>query len=253
MDSKVIAALIGLIGISLGALLAGIGYFLKTRHERLRAKKLVLFHLLEIRHLLKSSYADPKEITSEYITFCKSFFLKIGLSENEEIPDELKSLIENHMSSLIKTLSPQISVEFINSFENSLQSLCKDDPVLAFQLRGKEQLTKVLTVQENYIKNFNNSGLFIPLEQNNEFMSKELNNMNNKATEELIKDMDKEISLVSKHCGIITWYKCRSIIKEKSKSKVCFKDSGIEELLEQAFNGFLEATKEYSKQQSNIK
>ena len=82
MDSKVIAALIGLLGISLGALLGGVGYYLKSRSERLQAKKLVLYHLLEIRHLLKSSYANPKEITAEYLKFCKSYFLKLGLNDD---------------------------------------------------------------------------------------------------------------------------------------------------------------------------
>jgi len=246
MDSKVIAALIGLLGISLGALLGGVGYYLKSRSERLQTKKLVLFHLLEIRHLLKSSYANPKEITAEYLKCCKSCFLKLGLNDDEDVPKELNELIESHMTNLLKVLSPEISIEFINAFENSLQSLCKDDPVLAFQLRGKEKLTEVLTTQDNYIKNFSNLKFLGTSQQENEFVEKQLDNMNNKATKELIRDIDKDISLVSRHCGFFTWYNCRNIIKQKSKPKVCFKDMGIEKLLEETFKEFLDSAKKLS-------
>jgi hypothetical protein len=246
MDSKVIAALIGLIGISLGALLGGVGYYLKSRSERLQAKKLVLFHLLEFRHLLKSSYVDPKEITAEYLKYCTAIFLKLGVNLDDDVPEELKKLIENHMASLVEAMSPKISPAFIHSFENSLHSLCKDEPVLAFQLRGKEQLTEVLTIQENYIKNFTNSNLFGSYQKDNEVASKQLNDMNNRATKELIKDIDQDISLISRYCGIYTWFNCRSIIKKKSKPKVCFKDTGIEKLLEETFKEFLDSAKKSS-------
>ena len=247
MEGKVIAALIGLIGISLGAFFGGIGFYLKTRSERLQAKKLVLFHLLEIRHILKSSYADPKEITAEYLKFCKSYFLKLGLND-DECPDELRVLIENHMASLLKKMTPQISLDFINSYENSLKSLCQDNPILAFKLSGKERLTKVITAQEDYINSFTNLEFFSSSPQGNEFISKELNKVSNKATEEIIKDIDKDISLTSRHCGIFVWFNCRSIIKQKSKPKVCFKDMGVENLLEQAFKELLESTKKLNEQ-----
>ena len=150
------------------------------------------------------------------------------------------------MTNLLKVLSPEISMEFINAFENSLQSLCKDDPVLAFQLRGKEKLTEVLTTQDNYIKNFGNLKFLGTSQQENEFVEKQLNDMNNKATKELIKDIDEDISLLSRHCGIFTWFNCRSIIKKKSKPKVCFKDTGLEKLLEETFKEFLDSAKKSS-------
>lgn len=96
MDSKIIAAIIGVGGVSVGAFLGGVGYYLKSRNETQQTKKLVLYHLLELRHLLKSSYADPKEFTEEYINYCKAFFQKKGVIEESEFPEALKTLFHGH-------------------------------------------------------------------------------------------------------------------------------------------------------------
>jgi hypothetical protein len=148
MDTEVIAALIGLI--SLGALLGGIGYYLKTRQERMKNKKIVLFHLLEFRHQVKSSYVAPKELADEYFRICTSYFKKVGLSDGDEISQSIRSNVEDYMSNLVAACKPNIGEDFIQSYEDSLKNLCATDPVLAFKLRGMERLHEITNAKEKY-------------------------------------------------------------------------------------------------------
>lgn len=50
MEAEVVVALIGVAGASVGALLGGVGYYLKSKLDVMRSKRIVLFYLLEFRH-----------------------------------------------------------------------------------------------------------------------------------------------------------------------------------------------------------
>jgi len=51
MDIKIIAALIGLLGLFLGSLLNGIGFFLRERYKRIRVINQNIFYLLKVLHV----------------------------------------------------------------------------------------------------------------------------------------------------------------------------------------------------------
>ena len=227
MDNNIIAALFGLLGISLGSFLAGIGYYLTSRRMRLHSKRNVLFHLLEIRHQIKTSYFNPQEITDEYFNHCAEHFKKVGLATDEKVPVEISELIKGHIQSLINAFRPNIDSGFLQSFEESLKLLCIDDPVLAYKLRGREKLVEVLDAQENYIDNFNCMKLLKDSSVLEDVISKQLNKANDSATKELIEDIDKDISLISRKCGIASWWGCMKIIKNTSKPTLEFERLGL--------------------------
>lgn len=240
MDSKVIAALIGLIGISLGSFLGGVGYYLKSRAERQHNKKVVLFHLLEIRHLVKSSFADPKEITKEYLLYCESFFEKYGISggAEAEVPQEIQVLIETHMSNLLEALRPTIDESFTQSYEASLKDLCKTDPILAFKLNGKERVKELLNAQKEYLDKFSNSITVNSTPPINDLLSARLNTANNNATESLIREINSDISSVARSCSIFTWVSCRRVTRENSKPRINFDELGVEEMFKKMISEF---------------
>jgi hypothetical protein len=241
MDGKVIAALIGLAGISLGALLSGIGYFMKSRAERLQVKRNVLFHLLEIRFLLVSSYEDPRKITESYIELCKRCFEKAGLGADEGPPESLKMLIENHLKNVIEAVKPKIESDFISSYENSLKDLSKDDPVLAYRLRGRENLKEFLQAQDEYISSFEELDLF----KENPFMADVLSDQFDEASrssmEKLILDINSDVSLVSRKCGIGHWWSCRKIIRRNMEPTNCFDEVELEKALDSLLVQIVEA------------
>lgn len=235
MDTGIVVALIGLGGISLGAFLAGLGYYLKSRTERLKNKKLVLYHLLEIRTLVKAAFADPKEITESYLNYCESFFRKNGFIDDNKISDNLKAIIEQHLSNILVAMTPKIDDVFAQSFESALTELCKTDPILAFKLRGKDRVGELLHSQKSYTESFSN---FIQPDTNmhlRDFASRQMSNASSSATESLIRDFDKDILEVAWGCSVITWFYCLRITKAQSKPSVSFEGSGIDQLLEKIF------------------
>lgn len=236
MDSKIIAAIIGVGGVSVGALLGGLGYYLKSRNETQQTIKLVLYHLLELRHLLKSSYADPKEITEEYLNYCMTFFQKRGMTDEGKFPEALKTLIEKHFADLLSAMKPRIDGGFIHSYEDALKELCKTDPVLAFKLRGRERISEILEVQSEYIESVTADVQVASSNDFNQLLQKQMDDAGSKVLLELIQDIDNEISLVAWKCSPLTWAKCTLLTLKKTKPVLNFKEAGLDNMLEEIVN-----------------
>ncbi|WP_448553331.1 hypothetical protein [Thalassotalea montiporae] len=241
MDSKVIAALIGLAGISLGAFLGGIGYYLKTRAERTKVKKLVLYHLLEIRHFIKVSATNPNAIAQEYFKLCNKYFKSKGFSDENEIPKEIVKLISGHLQNLFIAQKPKITKEFIELYENSLVELCKDEPVLAYMLKGKENISHLLEAQSLYIENFSEIEMFSSTAELKAFFSKEIDDANFSAISSLIEDLDNEITTVAKKCGIITRLECRKVIRNGISQEVSLDEKELTAAFDKLFQNALDA------------
>lgn len=237
MDSKIIAAIIGVGGVSIGAFLGGVGYFLKTRSERLQTKKLVLYHLLEIRHLLKSSYFSPMEITEGYIEHCKAFFIKKGVEA--EFQTVLQSLLQRHMENLFDAMKPRIDDDFIQSYESALQELCRTDPVLAFKLRGRDSVAETLKVQKSYKDSFMATVTDQSSQDFRQFLENRMGKVESEVVENLIRDIDKDISQVSRKCSVFTWIASSKVTSRKVKPVLDFEEFGVHDLLENMFNDAL--------------
>lgn len=233
MHTEVFTALIGLIGIALGALFGGVGYYLKSRVERLRNKKMVLYHLLEFRHQILSSYANPKDFANEYFNICNSYLKKIGLRSEEGIPEVIREAIEVFICKLLVARKPNIDQVFIQSYEESLKNLCGIDPVLAFKLRGMERLHEIINIKEQYIADFNESLRINAPVQIYEFIDRETKQAGYDSTGELLKIIENDVLAVAWSCSFFTWLRCCQIFREKSRSLIDLKQIGIEEALEQ--------------------
>ncbi|WP_206483421.1 hypothetical protein [Thalassotalea sp. G2M2-11] len=248
MDPKVVASLAG---VSVGALLGGIGYYLKSRSERLKAKRTVLFHLLEIRHLLVTSNIDPNDIADKYIEYSEAYFNKIGLPEEEKMPAELVNMIKDHLCRIVSTQRPKIDEDFIKSYETSLKELCKDEPVLAFRLKGLDNVNSLLDAQEAYESNVSNSEFFSQVSTLKEHMSEQLKNANFSAMSKLIDGYNEDILNVSWSCDLVTWYKCRKIVKAKVSNEICFKETGLDKELDNMFQELLSVLKQQNCSHTN--
>ncbi|MGR5150034.1 hypothetical protein ACQKP8_26245 [Photobacterium alginatilyticum] len=233
MDSKVLAALIGLVGISLGAFLSGLGFYLKSRAERLETKRNVLFHLLEIRHLVKTSFLDSHKITQEYLTYCLDYFEKIGLGKMGAMPDGINSLIDEHLNNLLSAMKPNIDASFISSYENAIKQLSKNDPVLAYKLSGREKLNQVLNSQDEYLNNLSGLESIQNIPNVSSFISKQADKAQDAAIKELLNDLDKDIHNVSLGCGLLTWWSCKKIMEKKEQPSINFSELGFDNIMEQ--------------------
>jgi hypothetical protein len=241
MDTEVFIAVLG---ISLGAMFSGIGYFWKIRAERLRSKRNVLFYLLEISSLVRIASFDYKELTSSYFQYCDNFFKSKGIAEDQVSLREIHLLIEHHFRDIIKSVTPNLGKEFVDSFEEAVRNLSYDDPILAHLLRGRESVANFISVQNEYINNLLNSEAVSNLDavitdtEDIVYDSKKL------AVKELIKDINLDILLVSKECGFFVSRKCKKIVRNHMNARFDFESLGVDRILEDLLNKFVEKIKD---------
>ncbi|EPG0369105.1 hypothetical protein ACSWVZ_001946 [Photobacterium damselae] len=243
MEVQVIASLIGVGGITLSALLGGFGYFFKVRAESLKVTRQTLFYLLEFRaHTLASAF-DSSELYSQYLKRCENYFEQKKI-EGIEFPNENKQLILAFFSEVIEQITPQLSSDFINGYENTIVNLAKEKPILAYKLRGKEVSSNMVNVQKRYLEQVQNTELFridngigigIGI---GEFLKKQAYQVHNNGLGEILKVIEEDLLLVSKACGFIHYLKVRSIVKKRIKPSMNIDDINIEEVFDGMFIAF---------------
>lgn len=247
MDTNIIVSLIGLLGVGLGALLSGIGYFLKVRSDRMKTKNNVLYHLLEIRNLIKSEYVNPDELSGKYLSYCEDYFSRKGLSVDAEIPPELKSLIESHFHHLVEALRPSMDSSFVESLNDAISALAIDNPILAYQLSGRERTNDLLEVQNQYLEGLDKKSL--PDETSDlirESFSNHAVSLNYDVIEDLIREVDADIRLVSKKSGISQYFSVRKILKNTKKKEVDFDPEEFDPVMDELLTVLVDAANKSS-------
>ena len=131
MDTKVIAAIIGIIGIIIGAMLNAVGFFLRERYIKLRIINQNLFYLLKLLHInsalnnidhaasLYSKLLMEHPSTKELMTVDESIF---------------KKYCHDFLVSIVTPISQTANEEFRLKFKESIFELSNLRPVIAYEL-----------------------------------------------------------------------------------------------------------------------
>lgn len=237
MDSNIIAAIIGLSGVSLGAFFGGVGYYLKSRGERLQSKRAVLYHLLEIRFSLSFSYMDPEKAEKESLKYCDSFFKKKDLDFKwHQIPDDLNVLVRKKIQDSFQVIKPRIDSAFINSYQESISVLCKSDPILAYSLKDKDQVIDVMRLQHEYISNLSK---LESIDESSQEFQLAISIMQSARIQQLkrkVDDVSSDVLRVAWDCSFFTWMNCKRVFKREGIPSFNIEESGIPEYLEHLFD-----------------
>ncbi len=133
---------IGLISGAASAAVAAYSYWRKTQHERLRSTRTVLFYLLELHFSFSRAVLIFNSETESLVAMRRAAAATgTNYSEEElrrgfqEAFPVLQTHIRNELSSMVDG--------FASGIEKALLDLAKDDPVLAFRLRGQENVLGV--------------------------------------------------------------------------------------------------------------
>lgn len=244
VDSKVLVAITSLIAVSLASLLAGLGYVFKIRSERLKTKRHVLFHLLELRFQLVSTKVNPQKFADEYFSYCQHYFEQKGITNKKAFPAELDSSIRSHLTGIFESIKPDISPQFLTSFERALNELSITDPVLAYSLRGRERLNQVINYQDGYVNNLKNSAFLANAPSIKNLVPEDIDNLHSDTSLTIIEEINKDIRLISWYCGILTWFKCRKILKHTVEPQDAFNKIGLEALFDQLFAKYADLVKQ---------
>jgi hypothetical protein len=147
LDPKDLSALGG----AGGALIAALSYWAKTRHERRRSTRTVLYYLLEMHHVVHRVKAASDSFKSEFIEEFKAALRKRGLALNEA---EAAAAMKQAAPVLARFGRLQIETtvaEIGEAFSKALADLSREDPLLAFRLRGRDQVLLLRRKIETFV------------------------------------------------------------------------------------------------------
>lgn len=147
LDPKDLSALGG----AGGALIAALSYWAKTRHERRRSTRTVLYYLLEMHHVVHRVQATNESFKSEFIQEFRAALQSRGLALNDA---EAASAMKQASPVLARFGRMQIESTVSESgeaFSKALADLSREDPLLAFRLRGRDQLLLLRRKIEGFV------------------------------------------------------------------------------------------------------
>ena len=203
MDTKLMIALIGIGGILIAARLSSAGYLYRVRLESKRSARKVLYYLLEIRHAIIISSMDPDVGTDKYFEHFVQRMKNKGLPlEKEDMEKIFSEKICEHFNNVISTSGTDIEKRLVIPFEEALLDMATVNPVLAYKLRGKEKIEKLIshigTHQETVTETF------IPMideEWVKDVLLETSRNAGDEVERELYESIDEDILLLAKYCG----------------------------------------------------
>ncbi|WCE30769.1 hypothetical protein [Vibrio sp. SCSIO 43137] len=110
---KIIAALIGIIGILITAILSSFGYLYKTQLDTKKSAKRVLYQLLEIRYSIIHSLYDPEDATNAYFDHVEKRASQLGdLDGFYKSKQFAYDLINTHFQNLVDAMSTDIQKNY---------------------------------------------------------------------------------------------------------------------------------------------
>lgn len=136
MDPKLLAIL----GTAVSAVIAALSYWAKTRHDRRRATRVVLYYLLEVHHLAQRIQFGLKDFPTRYISYCREALAKRGMTMSDSDAAAVSLGLQQIVRQFTTSESSVLSAALAEPFEKALAELSREDPVLAFKLRGRDQL-----------------------------------------------------------------------------------------------------------------
>lgn len=236
---------LALAGITLAALLSAVGFFWRNRIEIKKSTRKVLYYLLEIRYAIHTSLLDPEQTYIEYIKDMSSTFetRKIKI-DTEELSNLVGPVIKQHLRNINDTIRTNIDEKILAPYESALLELATINPVLAYQLKGKERIQELLSHNKNYISHLNTEllpNLFSGFEHGKQALANIGQSRHDQNAKELATELDKDILMVSKNCGIIDYLRCKKALKHSALATTKIDTSELNEFIDECLNALSNA------------
>ncbi|OYQ38654.1 hypothetical protein CHU94_14475 [Rhodoferax sp. TH121] len=226
------AKILGVLGTALSALFAAWTYFAKIRYEHRRATRVVLYHVLEMHHHIARWNEGVTDFPKNYLRKCNEVLKKRGLVLSEENHKALEAALSNLIRNTAVTEIEQTALIIGPPFLKALEDLAKENPLLAFQLKGKEGLDKPSKFVRDYMERELNDGSEESI-QGRKFLSIEADDFIHAIA---VRELRRSVLLVAWHCGVWTYWKCRAQLSRQGNREAFTElDTDISDFLETYF------------------
>ncbi|ANS87793.1 hypothetical protein VSVS12_04093 [Vibrio scophthalmi] len=240
--SEYINPIFTLIGIVVAALLATSGYLLRWKHEYRKSARRALYLLLQIRSAAIDSIFSPADATEAYIDHLISYFKDKGVQASRaDVTEDIKGIISGHFQNLIDAIRQDIESSTLEQYEKALYELSAQNPVLAYQLQGKEKFQKLLDVTRAY-----NESVFdkieVPIsEELTTSLESTITSFEPEVQKEVIDILDEDILKLSKYCGRQDYRRCKQQLMSKPFKAKEYDFSELDEFFTKFFAALAQA------------
>ena len=202
MDLSVQAVIIGA---TLAAVFAALGYLVRSSKDRRRILNVALFHLLEIWHQLRIlSEWQPSQFADAYIEELKRQLPSAELKVLDQ--QQAKSALVVPLRRLFPPMVADRKASIEESFVESVKNLSQVDPVLAFRLGGNRSVRSAITVVDGYLKQVEVAAAGSADPEELEEIQTMLDDALRYAYKDAVQDLEKELIWLSFRAGfILTW------------------------------------------------
>lgn len=131
------------LGGALSTLVAAFSYRAKTRHEQRRATRTVLYYLLEHHHHVRRAHESVKPLQAKFLAIMRATLKTKGV----DVSDQDWSNVQNQVAPLVRDFLSSELQELLGALreplERALVDLARENPVLAFRIRGRDRIMQV--------------------------------------------------------------------------------------------------------------
>jgi len=251
IDVKIIAALVALSGIFITTLFGVVGYIFKLRQDRKKSTRTVLYLLLEIRHSLLKAVFNPFEATNKYMEHYDKKLKDRGIdsaSEDEnltEFIEQMKQVLILFFTNIVESQNTDIRVKLLEPYEKALSELATINPVLAYLLKGHENLELLLPHTETHIENVHSiSDSFVEEKWVKDVLRNTSSKVSSKAIDTLIENLEANILLVAKSCSRKDRKHCKRLLEKGLNKDNQYNFEDLDDTIELALEHFVEQLKQ---------
>ncbi len=220
-----------LILVIVGAGLTGLGVIIKSQIKTKESMCRVLYLYLEIRHIahiIAELQVDRlMKLMNERLAK-KLNLPSIPINQEQQIQSLINQQISRIVSSKLQTVIAAISKDYLDA----VSSIANQDPILAYQLNGKQNVWEFIEI----IKNYYGAAIKLVPEKEQQAIPI-LEQMASQVTSALLNDIDKDISLLAWKINLWTWVKCRRRVGQKADARA---EQEILKEIDIALDGFIQ-------------
>ncbi|MFS2036993.1 hypothetical protein ACEN8I_23415 [Polaromonas sp. CT11-55] len=140
------------LGATGSAFLAALAYWAKTNHERRRMTRTVLYYLLELHHVVNRVNMAMSSIESVLMAEMRRSLSTHGLTFNEDDEKETMKLALPYIARFAYGEIEGAVTEGSGDFNKALTDLARENPVLAFRLRGRDRVAVLGAKLEDFVQ-----------------------------------------------------------------------------------------------------
>lgn len=225
MDTQVLA----LFGTALSALIAALAYYSKARHERLRTTRTVLYYLLEMRHHFAVAEYGLSHFPEQYLKMAIAALKVNGLALSEEDREALVPGLKLVIREISTTRVEELGKQIVEPYLRVLAELARDDPVLAYSLKGREVLTRASTAIVQYVRVL---GLLEPppdSAQVKDDLLTDIDDFDRQMTLDSLAGASRQVAI---HCGPMIYIRTRLAIRKQNQARLTLDtETGLNSIL----------------------